>query len=199
MEDQKTRLLAHFEGLFLHMRRLDGNYERSMGRAAGLAHSDPDELVVDAMLASTELKFNMLTHMHNFDRLLESFMANLDEKGRESVGEVMFLLDELRQNQAKINSLHATYHARLERLADPKNNKTIQDVDLGSLSANDMIIIAKSFQLFYAALGLTFPNECDNVPVANMKPEDMDAANKQLIDEAMGIKTERLAALGIKA
>ena len=199
MEDKKLSLLAHFENLFMYLTHHTSNYDFAMATAANLANSKPEHSATMVLLTEIGFKFNMIGLLYNFDKLFESFMGSLDEKERESVGKVRFLLDELRKNQPKINGIHDTYKARLQSLADPKGKKGARGVDFDSIAINDLLIIAQSLSLFDGALDQIFPDECDHLPAHQLDiVREVEGSDPKLVRKAVKAKMRKLEALGIE-
>lgn len=199
MQDQKASLLAHFESILFHLVQQAKNYRQTINEATGSTKSKPKRSVFWALLAETEIKINMIPHLYNFEGMFHNFLDTLDEEERGAVNEVRFILDDIFENQAKINAIYDARHERLERLADPKNKRGVRDVDLSPLTVNDMMIMTESMELFDAVLRKILPSEFEHLMVAYMNGvKDLDVPDVKILQRAMDPKIKKLNALGIQ-
>ena len=194
----KAATLECFNRISAQMLRQMASYRLDVTDGSKNAASDPQYSAIVTLTAIEALKLAVADSLYNFGTMLESFMGSLGEAERESVDKMLFVLDELRKNQAAINTIHDSYQARLKSLSNPKDTKGHLDVDLSPLSINDTIIIVQSFSLFNTSLWKMFPDEYSAF-TANLLRRDQEMANldvKAIIGAIEG-KTRKLKALGM--
>lgn len=195
--NQKLALLETFRDISSDLLQPLSTYGVEMAQVSGQEELDSEYYDGMALPVTLCLKISVSVQLRGFDELFERFMGCLDGKEQRSVNEMRFLLDEIFENQAKMNAIADAREARLGWMRDQASLEKPPNVDLSPLSINDAIIMAESFIMFFFALQELFVDEYRQIyhmmARNHGKPKLFDGAP---IRDSIGVKIERLESLG---